>query len=236
MARTVKDPDERRRELIASAQKLFYTKGYESTSVSDIVHEAGVAKGTFYYYFDSKQAVLEAMVDELVAYSVTLIRPIVEDPVLNAAEKWIQAFRIIGNWKIDRKSEMMALLRMMMADENVLLRYKTNLKTVDALAGELAKIIAQGVGEGVFNTRFGEDAAKIALGSSLTLSTSMYDLLLHPDQFDDPPALAKQNISAVQDAIERILGAEAGSLPIADDAIFDAWFSKQEKPQLENVR
>jgi AcrR family transcriptional regulator len=236
MARTVKDPDERRRELIASAQKLFYTKGYESTSVSDIVHEAGVAKGTFYYYFDSKQAVLEAMVDELVAYSVTLIRPIVEDTALNAAEKWIQAFRIIGNWKIDRKREMMALLRMMMADENVLLRYKTNLKTVDALAGELAKIIAQGVGEGVFNTRFGEDAAKIALGSSLTLSTTMYDLLLHPDQYDDPAALAKQNISAVQDAIERILGAETGSLPIADDAIFDAWFSKQEKPQLENVR
>lgn len=236
MARTVKDPDERRRELIASAQKLFYTKGYESTSVSDIVHEAGVAKGTFYYYFDSKQAVLEAMIDELVAYSVTLMRPIVEDPTLNGAEKWIQAFRIIGNWKIDRKSEMMALLRMMMADENVLLRYKTNLKTVEALAGELAKIIAQGVGEGVFNTRFGEDAAKIALGSSMTLSTTMYDLLLHPDQYDDPAALAKQNIAAVQDAIERILGAEAGSLPIADDALFDGWFKKELEPALEKVR
>jgi AcrR family transcriptional regulator len=236
MARTVKDPDERRRELIASAQKLFYNKGYESTSVSDIVNEAGVAKGTFYYYFDSKQAVLEAMIDDLVAYSVSLIRPIIEDASLTAQEKWIQAFRFIGNWKSNRKSEMIALLGMMMAEENALLRYKTNLKTVDALAGELAKIIGQGVQEGVFNTKFGEDAARIALGSSLTLSTTMYDLLLHPDQYDDPAALAKQNISAVQDAIERILGAEAGSLPLADDAIFDAWFSEKQEPQLENMK
>ena len=75
MKRIVKDPDERRGELIACAQKLFYSKGYESTSVRDIVDEAGVAKGTFYYYFESKQAVLEAMIDELVAYSVALMRP-----------------------------------------------------------------------------------------------------------------------------------------------------------------
>ncbi len=37
MARITKDPDERRRELIACAQKLFYSKGYERTTVGDIV-------------------------------------------------------------------------------------------------------------------------------------------------------------------------------------------------------
>lgn len=50
MARTTKEPEERRRELIACAQTLFYTKGYEGTSVSDIVNAVGVAQGTFYYY------------------------------------------------------------------------------------------------------------------------------------------------------------------------------------------
>lgn len=54
MTRTAKDSDERRSELIATAQQLFYSKGYESTSVSDIVKAVGVAQGTFYYYFDSK--------------------------------------------------------------------------------------------------------------------------------------------------------------------------------------
>jgi len=57
MTRIVKAPDVRRSELIACAQRLFYSKGYENTSVSDIVNEVGVAKGTFYYYFKSKQAI-----------------------------------------------------------------------------------------------------------------------------------------------------------------------------------
>ena len=67
MTRNVKAPDERRSELIATAQQLFYTKGYERTSVSDIVKAVGVAQGTFYYYFGSKQAILEALVAELTA-------------------------------------------------------------------------------------------------------------------------------------------------------------------------
>ena len=65
MARIVKVPDERRSELVATAQQLFYTKGYERTSISDIVKAVGVAQGTFYYYFDSKTAVLEAIITQI---------------------------------------------------------------------------------------------------------------------------------------------------------------------------
>jgi len=67
MPRISKSPDERRSELVAAAQQLFHTKGYERTSVGDIVKAVGVAQGTFYYYFGSKQAILEALVAELTA-------------------------------------------------------------------------------------------------------------------------------------------------------------------------
>jgi AcrR family transcriptional regulator len=122
MARIVKKPDERRSELIACAQKLFYLKGYESTSVRDIVDEVGVAKGTFYYYFDSKTAVLEAVVDELIAQAQAILQEIVADETLAAIPKWIQAFQVVGNWKIERKDEWIALLRLLQKDENVLLQ------------------------------------------------------------------------------------------------------------------
>ncbi len=65
MARVVKAADERRSEFIAAAQNLFYSKGYESTSVNDLISVVGVSKGAFYHYFDSKQAVLEALVDDM---------------------------------------------------------------------------------------------------------------------------------------------------------------------------
>ena len=60
MPRIVKSPDERRSELITAAQQPFYTKCHERTTVSDIVKAVGIAQGTFYYYFGSKQAILES--------------------------------------------------------------------------------------------------------------------------------------------------------------------------------
>lgn len=87
MARIVKDPDERRSELIASAQQLFYTKGYEHTTVSDIVKAVGVAQGTFYYYFESKMAILEALVNELIAQQTAYYQAIAADETLDAIQK-----------------------------------------------------------------------------------------------------------------------------------------------------
>ena len=48
----------RRRELVSTARRLFIERGFDQTSVSAIVREVGVAQGTFYLYFKSKQAVL----------------------------------------------------------------------------------------------------------------------------------------------------------------------------------
>ncbi|MFB0535291.1 MAG: TetR/AcrR family transcriptional regulator [Anaerolineae bacterium] len=224
MTRIVKAPDERRSELIAYAQKLFHSKGYESTSVRDIVDEIGVAKGTFYYYFDSKTAVLEAVVAELIAQAQAILQEIVADETLAAIPKWIQASQVIGNWKTERKDEMIALLRLLQKDENVLLQHKMWMQATQVLSPELAKIIAQGVEEGVFETEFIQDSAEIALAITQPLRDTIYDTLLNPDKYDDPAALARRKITAVQTAIERVLGAPPGSLPIIDEQTFAAWF------------
>jgi hypothetical protein len=65
------------------------------------------------------------------------------------------------SWKLDRKAELMALLRVMQKDENVLLRHKLRTQAVQMAAPELAKIIAQGIEEGVFKTAFVLTLAKV---------------------------------------------------------------------------
>ncbi len=55
---------ERRRALLAAARDVFVEKGFSSASVDDIVARAGVARGTFYLYFQEKRAIFEALVDE----------------------------------------------------------------------------------------------------------------------------------------------------------------------------
>ena len=59
------DPDARRRHLLASARRVFARQGYHRTSVSDLIREAGVARGTFYNYFESKRAVFQEVLVEL---------------------------------------------------------------------------------------------------------------------------------------------------------------------------
>lgn len=65
MARIVKEHDERRNEIIRTAAVLFSQKGYEKYSVNDIRNAIGIAKGTFYYYFKSKEDVLDAAVEQI---------------------------------------------------------------------------------------------------------------------------------------------------------------------------
>ena len=224
MTRIVKAPDERRSELIAAAQRLFYTKGYEHTSVSDIVEAVGVAQGTFYYYFDSKTAILEAVVAELIAQTWDILQNIAADETLAAIPKWIQAFQVVGNWKIERKDEMIALLRLLQKDENSLLQHKMRMQATQVLSPELAKIIAQGVEEGVFETEFIQNSAEMVLAITRPFRATIDDTLLNPDKYDDPAALAWRKITAVQTAIERVLGAPPSSLPIIDEQTLAAWF------------
>lgn len=70
------DPDSRRAQILGAARDVFARKGYHGTGVADIIEAIGVARGTFYNYFDGKReafdAVVEAMMDEVVA----VVRPI----------------------------------------------------------------------------------------------------------------------------------------------------------------
>lgn len=225
MTRVTKDPDERRNELIACAQQLFYSKGYERTTVRDIVDALGVAKGTFYYYFDSKLDILEAMVDELIGQSMALLHEIVVDETLPALVKWQRAFQAVGAWKSERKAELLAMLRVMQMDENLLLRYKVQTRAVQLLAPEFAKIIAQGVAEGVFDTQFVEESAGITLSIMQGLSDPIYDILLNPSDYTEPVAQARRAFASAEAAIERVLGAPPGSLAFVDTEALAAWFA-----------
>ncbi len=66
MARPVKkEPEQWKNEILDAAQKLFLSKGYEETSVSDIMKEAGGAKGMFYRFFESKEEAMQALGDRM---------------------------------------------------------------------------------------------------------------------------------------------------------------------------
>ena len=94
MARITKDPVVRRNEIIDAAEELFYSVGYDETSVSDIVKAIGVAQGTFYNYFASKEAVLEGLVQRHVSKISAKLEGI-ENSETTATQKFERMFYTI---------------------------------------------------------------------------------------------------------------------------------------------
>src|SRR5438045_8253213 len=66
LKRITKRPDERREDLLAAATRVFADKGMDEATVADVTKAAGVAKGTFYLYFRTKEHLLAALKERFI--------------------------------------------------------------------------------------------------------------------------------------------------------------------------
>lgn len=217
---------ERRAQFIASAQQLFFTQGYENTSINDIIDAVGVSKGAFYHHFDSKQAVLEAVIDRIVEQTQVSIAPVMADQTLDALERYKALVHVINDWRLERKAAMIAVLRTLQRPENLRLLHHIRAGGAGILIPAMAQIIAQGIEEGIFYTEWVQESAELAVGIYHASQTAYTDLLLNPQNYDDPVGEASKKLAAAQAATERMLGAPVGSLQVIDPATIVAWFGK----------
>lgn len=230
MPRSV-NPDEyaaRRNEILATAQKLVYTKGYDLMTIQDILDSLQISKGAFYHYFDSKQALLEALIEYIQEQAETVLSPIVADPELPAIEKMQSFFNTAVQWKTSQKSFILALLRVWYADENSIVRQKVQAQMI-AKTGQLINAIArQGVREKVFDTQFPNQTGEIMFTMMIGLGDTFARALLHTPRSEDLPAVTEA-LAAYSTAIERILGAPPGSLELMDADSIHEWFEVVEE-------
>jgi AcrR family transcriptional regulator len=68
--------ERRRTDILLAARRIFAEKGYHAASITDIIDAAGVARGTFYLYFESKRAIFEEIVDTLLTNLRSMIHPV----------------------------------------------------------------------------------------------------------------------------------------------------------------
>ena len=86
MPRITKDPTERRQEILDTALKLFWEKGYEKTSMTEIAQAMQVAQGLCYRYFPSKEALFQTAVDQYAQRQVDQIASVLRKPGLTLVQ------------------------------------------------------------------------------------------------------------------------------------------------------
>ena len=199
MARITKAPEERRQEIVETAERLFREVGYGKCSVEMIIREIGVAKGTFYYYFKSKEEILGAIVERTIAGLEEMAQAIADDPDRDALAKL--ALLLSGIQVSDGDGrEVTELLHL---PENRELHEATNVATVQRLAPVFAQIVEQGNREGVFDVPRPLETIQIILtGAHFLLDGGLFD-------FTDDEKAARR--AATRDILERSLGAAPGT-------------------------
>jgi AcrR family transcriptional regulator len=226
MARIVKEEAYavKRNEILDAARQLVYTKGYEQMTIQDILDDLKISKGAFYHYFDSKQALLEALIERIQEEAEQLINPIVHDPHLPALEKFQRFIDTLARWKTAQKTFLLALWRVLYKDENAIFRQKVRTSGLRRFAPVLTVIIRQGIQEGVLTTSYPDNVGEVALCLVLDLADALASLLLSFEPGCDELGGVEGTVAAYSDALERVLGAPTGSLILVDSEILREWF------------
>jgi AcrR family transcriptional regulator len=217
----------RRNQILDTALRLVYTKGYEQMTIQDILDNLQISKGAFYHYFNSKAAVLEALVERIVDEVDPLLLSIVQDHHLSALEKFQRFFDTTARWKTDRKDLMLGLMRMWYADENAIVRQKVFASTLKRVTPLLAEITNQGIQEGVFTTSYPDAVCQMYFYFLQGLGEAFVELLLADNDKLKSMQQAALMVAAYNEALERVLGAPRGSINLIDTETLDAWFSSQ---------
>ncbi|GCF93217.1 TetR family transcriptional regulator [Enterococcus florum] len=192
--RVVKEHETRRTEIIDTAEEFFLTKGYEKTTINDILKKIGIAKGTFYHYFKSKEEVMDAVIMRVVDQDRSIAQEVLKTD-LGSLEKvllFLNKQSAAGN---QRKSEM---LEQFHQTENALMKQRALEGTLKYVCPVLAQMIEEGNQTGEFSTEYPLESIQFLIAGIQSLSD---ERMLE----DDPEMIQRKLISFVE-FIFRILG------------------------------
>jgi AcrR family transcriptional regulator len=214
----------RREAFVDAALRLTQSKGYEQMSIQDVLDAVDASRGAFYHYFDSKQALLEAMVDRIADGALAAVEPVVDDPDLAAIPKLESFFSGIAQFKTDRKALMLEFIKVWTSDDNAVMREKVRRTMIGRVATILARIIEQGMSEGVFAIDSPAETAKVLMMLLAGFQDTATDLFLARQANTISFEEAERAITSFTHAFERVLGARRGSIQTVDQKTLQEWF------------
>jgi AcrR family transcriptional regulator len=199
LIRVIKNPHERRNELINIAEELFSKNGYDQTAVSEIVKKANVAQGLFYYYFKSKDEVLNAIIVRFIEEAKNLMETIVKNNEMNAVQKIFSTYENLGKFRQKREG----LVNYIHEEKNEILHFRLENKVSPIITQGLRKIIKQGINEGIFHTKYPKEAA-------ISILATEFAIFHEVNKGKHTQKRMEKHMLAIINLMERILGAKEG--------------------------
>ena len=192
--RVTKTAEERKNEILDVAEQLFVKNGYDNTSTNDIIKVIGIARGTLYHHFASKEEILDATIMRITEQMTAKAALIAKDKNIPLLER-VTAVVLSMNVDSDIGQEVLNVIH---RPQNALFHQKAQQLSIERIVPIIADLIKEGIEEGLFDTKYPDDAAEMII---------VYTNEVFEQDGNDP-----QKITAFIYHTERILGAKEGSL------------------------
>ena len=147
-------------QILDTSLQLFMKKGFDATSISDILSQLDIARGTLYYHFESKEAIMDAIIERLLNQVLEKIEKLMTNDSLSQAEKFMGFFTSINLTQLTGDEEIVDYFNQ---PQNALFHEKSNRLLIKKLSPVLAQIISEGMESGLFDTPYPAETAELIL-------------------------------------------------------------------------
>lgn len=215
--RVVKKADVRKNEILDAASVLFAEKGFEDASVADIMNAVGIAKGTLYHHFKSKEEIMDALIQRQMSGILLAAEKVAEDQSIPVKERMLRTILAL-HVEDTEQTEGREIMAHLHKPKNVLMHQKTKQILFQRVPPILAGILKEGIAQGLFDTSYPLECMEIAL--------CYLDMVLDDDMLNLTQEQRLTKVNGFFFHLERLLGVERGSL-----ASFEQVFLKGEQEQ-----
>ena len=147
-------------QILDTSLQLFMKKGFDATSITDILSQLDIARGTLYYHFESKEAIMDAIIERLLNQVLEKIEKLMTNDSLSQAEKFMGFFASINLTQLTGDEEIVDYFNQ---PQNALFHEKSNRLLIKKLSPVLAQIISEGMESGLFDTPYPAETAELIL-------------------------------------------------------------------------
>jgi AcrR family transcriptional regulator len=220
--RRTRDPAGRRSELVAIAGALFAERGYEETTVEDIISVAGLSKGAFYHHFRSKEDLLDALAERAARHAVAML----DETAVPAGVTALEALNhFLARGRIGADAPDASTFGAIFRPENIALYHRLHRTVTAVLAEPLARLIEQGVEEGTMRSDNPRITAEIVLGLGSITHDAVAGILAarSADAFEAGKRALRHRLEQQGIAVDRILGLPDRSVRFWDEGFSDSW-------------
>lgn len=197
--RVVKEAIERRNEILDAAEELFVTKGYDKTSTNDILDRVGIARGTLYYHFKSKEEILNAMIERINDSLIAKAKMIAADTSVPVIDRLVMTIASL-NVETDIGHEIIGEVH---KPQNALMHQKMQENLTSKMVPILLELAEEGVRQGLFSMKYPAETIEMLV---------LYSSIAFDDYHEKDSSSMEKKITAFLYNTEKLLGAREGSL------------------------